>query len=319
MIVIILLPAVEAGSGSNNQQILNTPTGQGQGQGQGQGYQGQQGQQGEQGEQYWRTIQEYYPTQAQELFYGIYPNETVISTIIDVTYSKAEMEYLYILDYSAAFVFNNTENITVYIPLPAGSIEDLVILVNNEPIGHPTIKSNQVIVPLYAVDAPHTLNVAYLAQGTDLYAHYIPKNVFLDKFYVEIELKNVRYDKRIPDNCLTPDEFISSNPSSYFKWDKENTILKEDITLEISTPDEDKVQVKEEKKEIPWNKIFIIGSTLLVFCLIIALFYYHAFKQPAGRWKLNVSYLFIFIHACCNHVRSAWYNDPTCRRFDCRA
>jgi len=65
-----------------------------------------------------------------------------------VSYSEAEGEYHYVLIYSGDFVFENPENITVFIPLPSGSVDDLLIEVNEEEIRPITIKLNQVIIPL---------------------------------------------------------------------------------------------------------------------------------------------------------------------------
>lgn len=232
---------------------------------------------------------DYSPSFTTELVYDIYPNSSEIRTIIDVAYSAAEGEYHYILIYDGSFVFENDDNITIFVPLPSGSVKYLVIEVNDEELRPVNIRSNQVIVPLGTADGPQTLNVSYRALGTGHYRHYVPKDVFLERFRMEITIKNVGYDEFIPEDCLSPDEFRTSREYAYFRWDGDRAVLRKDISLDISTPDE----IKTVQKEVPWNMLLWMGVMLTVLAGVSVAFYWHVLTRMGRRIRFHAVFLFV--------------------------
>jgi hypothetical protein len=176
----------------------------------------------------------YYPS--------IIPDELYVDCVITTRHSTAEHRYYYVMDYTTTLVFDSDEELIVYVPLAKGNIEDLTVSVNREVISDPEVKSNTVIVDLNGSTLPASVEVHYVAQGRDSFSHKIPTDGFMKRFQMSISVINSQGETVLVAGSLTPDVYKVKDNRWDFQWDKENTVLKQNVALEIPTPvDDDQV------------------------------------------------------------------------------
>lgn len=229
---------------------------------------------------------------APEAFAGEVPAEPKamsINSTLNVEYVRIEQDYVatYTLDYDAFYIYKTTYNTTAYLPLPTGSVEDLVLKLNNKVIGEPNITGKSIIVALPA--GTSNVYLSYSAKGSGEYSHSVPKNRLVEKFWMKLEVKNVEYKEALSSECLMPDIIHSSDKTTTFEWDKENAILDKDIVIKIP------------KWENPFDAYLNGLPALFILVIILGLFYYEAFRRVGIEWKseyigfLLVPFIFLYL------------------------
>lgn len=197
------------------------------------------------------------------------PTSMVIHSVLDCKYMQIEGKPVpvYTLDYTAAFTYKNTGNTgkaIAYIPLPKGTVENLVVKLNDNPIDPPNIQYHKIVISL----PPNQVNnviVAYTTRGSYEYSHSVPKDKFMDRFYMKLEIKNIEYLETLPSKCLTPDNEYRRDGSTVFEWDKKDAILRKEIVVKLP------------EWENPLDTYLILVLAVFFLMIILFLFYYGAF------------------------------------------
>lgn len=216
------------------------------------------------------------------------PKAVSINSIIDVKYVRIEQEYIptYTLSYEADYKYVTTRNATANILLPKGSIENIVLKLNGNIITEPTISGKNIVIFL-----PSGTNIVYLsysAKGSREYSHQVPTNRLIEKFYMKLELKNVEWHESLSEECLAPDNIITSDKTTIFVWDKDNAVLDKNIIIRLP------------KWENPFDTYFNSIPAFFVLILLLGLFYYESFRRVGKLWKIEyIGFLmvpFIFLY-----------------------
>ncbi|MEW6069355.1 MAG: zinc ribbon domain-containing protein [Candidatus Thermoplasmatota archaeon] len=216
------------------------------------------------------------------------PKAMSINSTINVKYIRIEQEYVptYTLSYEATFKYVTTGRSTAYIPLPSGSIENLVVKLNGNIISEPSVSDRNIVI--FLPIGTNNVYLSYNAEGSREYSHQVPTRRLIEKFYMRLELRNVEWYESLPRECLTPDIISTSGKTTVFIWDKENAVL------------DKKIVIKLPKWENPFDTYFGSIPAVFILTLLLGLFYYEAFRRVGKLWKIEyIGFLlvpFIFLY-----------------------
>ncbi|MDI6856367.1 MAG: zinc ribbon domain-containing protein [Candidatus Thermoplasmatota archaeon] len=217
------------------------------------------------------------------------PKAVSINSTINVEYRRIEKEYvpIYTLSYEATFKYIiTTSEATANIPLPKGSVENLLLRINNN-ITEPTISGNNIVISLSS--GSNTIYLSYSAKGSNEYSHQVPRNRLIERFYMKLELRNVEWHESLPEECLVPDNIIISGKTTIFIWDKDSAVLDKNIIVKLP------------KWENPFDTYLNSIPAFFVLILLLGLFYYEAFRRVGKLWKteyicfLLVPFVFLYL------------------------
>lgn len=195
-------------------------------------------------------------------------------------YSVLDCEYLrigdrpvpvYTLHYNATFTYNTSSNATAYIPLPKGSVENLAVKLNNVLID-PNIQSYKIMLDLPAGE--NTVYISYTTRGSYEYSHSVPDRL-MERFYMKLEIKNIKYDRNLPSECLEPDKEYISDGNTVFEWNKKDAVLRKEIIVKLP-----------EWKN-PFDAYLSLLPLLFLLLFLLGLFYYEAFRRTNMQLNLE--------------------------------
>ncbi|MDI6916208.1 MAG: zinc ribbon domain-containing protein [Thermoplasmatales archaeon] len=201
------------------------------------------------------------------------PKSMVIGAVLDCGYVRIEDKQvpIYTLHYNAEFIYRNTNTEKAYIPLPSGSVENLAVKLNNVLI-QPNIQSHKIVLDLPAGE--NTVYISYTTRGSYEYSHSVPKDRLMEKFYMKLEIKNIKYDRNLPSECLEPDKEYISDGNTVFEWDKKDAVLRKEIIVELP-----------EWKN-PFDTYLSLLPWIFLLLFLLGLFYYEAFRRT--NMQLNI-------------------------------
>lgn len=201
------------------------------------------------------------------------PESMVIGAVLDCKYVRIEDKQVpvYTLHYNAEFIYNNPNRANAYIPLPSGSVENLAVKLNNVLI-KPNIQTYKIVLDLPAGE--NTVCISYTTRGSYEYSHSVPKGRLMEKFYMKLEIKNIKYEGSLPDNCLEPDNKYIDGEITVFEWDKKDAVLRKEIIVELP-----------EWKN-PFDTYLSLLPWMFLLLFLLGLFYYEAFRRT--NMQLNI-------------------------------
>jgi len=216
----------------------------------------------------------------------MYPDEVNVSIVFEVEYVKVQNEYVpvYLFHYDGEFLYGNPANTTIYFPLPYGTITDLYVKVNTKDVEKPTVVSNQIKINLTKENS--TVSVTFNSYGMKRYSHEVPKNVFVERFFFQVELQDVDEEDIDLGESLSPNDITSSRKSASLIWDNENAIMRKDVVIDMLT----KPITKGENLREFFTK-FLFG--LAIAGVLIGAFYFEGFKRLKHEKKVENSILLL--------------------------
>lgn len=202
------------------------------------------------------------------------PESMVIYSVLDCEYVKIgdKLVPVYTLHYNATFTYNTHSNANAYIPLPSGSVENLAVKLNNVLI-KPNIQSYKIVLDLPA--GKNTVYISYTTRGSYEYSHSVPKGRLMERFYMKLEIKNIKYDRNLPSECLEPDKDYISDGNTVFEWDKKDAVLRKEIIVKLP-----------EWKN-PFDTYLSLLPWVFLLLFLLGLFYYEAFRRTNMQLNLE--------------------------------
>ena len=202
------------------------------------------------------------------------PESMVIGSVLDCEYVRIEDKQVpvYTLHYNAEFIYRNTNTEKAYIPLPGGSVENLAVKLNSVLI-KPNIQSYKIVLDLPAGE--NTVYISYTTRGSYEYSHSVPENKLMERFYMKLEIKNIKYDRNLPNECLEPDKEYISDGNTVFEWDKKDAVLRKEITVKLP-----------EWKN-PFDAYLSLLPLLFLLLFLLGLFYYEAFRRTNIQFNVE--------------------------------
>ena len=202
------------------------------------------------------------------------PESMEIYSLLDCEYVRIKDKPVpvYTLHYNATFTYNTSSNATAYIPLPRGSVENIAVRLNNVLI-KPNIQGYKIV--LYLPAAENTIYISYTTRGSYEYSHSVPENKLMERFYMKLEIKNIKYDRNLPSECLEPDKEYISDGNTVFEWDKKDAVLRKEITVKLP-----------EWKN-PFDAYLSLLPLLFLLLFLLGLFYYEAFRRTNMQFNVE--------------------------------
>jgi hypothetical protein len=210
------------------------------------------------------------------------PEKINVSIIFEVEYIKVQGEYVpvYLFHYNGEFLYGNPANTTIYFPLPLGTITDLLVKVNGHILKKPTVVYDQIKINL--TEENSTLFIAFNSYGAKSYSHEVPKNIWVENFKFQVDMKNIDTGKINLDESLAPSS-KSSKSSVSLEWDNHNTIMRKDIVIEMLP----------RKAEDPSEFFMSFLYVLLFLGVLISAFYFEGFKRLKHDKRIENSILLL--------------------------